>query len=176
MDGQEKREMTQQERNAQMIREHKEQKEKAAAEQKEQQPKPAEEVKQAEQPKAAPEKKPKEKALTGKEKYKKEKEEAEAIIKEIEKKKAEERTYTERIALAEAKKRKGMAQNKLTGYRNQELARTAARLKDEALMKIIKANNVTEENQLQSIFRYVKETKPELIPKPQEKPAKGKKK
>lgn len=43
-----------------------------------------------------------------------------------------------------------------------------------ALHKILEAHNITTENQLKDIFRYVRETKPELIPQPTEPPTEQK--
>lgn len=188
MDEQEKKEMMQQEKNAQMIREHKEQKEKAAAEQKkprtrarklteEEQAKIENDVKkflegkdlaEIRQIKAVLEKLEAINKNCGKEshieKAKRELKEAESVIRKLRKISAKKRTPSQEVDLAEAIYKKSNAGKKIFAAVAERFREIAIIGKKEALCRNLTENGIETENQIKDILRYVRATKPELIP------------
>ena len=188
MDGQENKEMTQQEKNAQLIREHKEQKEKTAAEQKkprtrarkltdEEKAKIENDVKkflegkdlaEIKEIKAVFEKLETKKRNGGKEsrieKAKRELKEAESVIRTLRKISAKKRTPSQEAELAEAIYKKSLAGKKIFAVETERYKELAVIGKKEALCKNLTENGIETENQIKVILRYIKATKPELMP------------
>jgi hypothetical protein len=199
MDGQENKEMTQQEKNAQLIREHKEQKEKTATEQKKPDEKPAAEQKkprtragkltdeekakiendvkkflegkdlaEIKEIKAVLEKLETKKRNGGKEsrieKAKRELKEAESVIRTLRKISAKKRTPSQEAELAEAIYKKSLAGKKIFAVETERYKELAVIGKKEALCKNLTENGIETENQIKVILRYIKATKPELMP------------